>query len=40
MELPHDLSLSHHQLLFNTIAFIYATNMEILFSKSKQNLRY
>jgi len=22
MELPYDLSLSHHQLLFNTIAFI------------------
>jgi len=28
-------SLSHHQLLF--VVFIYATNMEIVFTKSKQN---
>ncbi|HEY8782312.1 MAG TPA: hypothetical protein VIM16_11880 [Mucilaginibacter sp.] len=33
--LPYDYSLSHHQLLF--ITFIYATNMEIVFTKSKQN---
>jgi hypothetical protein len=37
MELPYDLSLSHHQLLFNVIIVISATNMEILFTKSKQN---
>jgi len=37
MELPYDLALSHHQLLFNAFMFIYATNMEIVFSKSKQN---
>jgi len=36
MELPYDLSLSHHQLLF-IVFIIYATNMEIVFPKSKQN---
>ena len=37
MELPYDLSFSHHQLLFIVIIIIYATNMEIVFTKSKQN---
>ncbi len=30
-------SLSHHQLLFNILFIVYGTNMEIVFSKSKQN---
>jgi len=33
----YDYSSSHHQLLFNTLFMIYATNMEIVFSKSKGN---
>ena len=37
MELPYDQSLSHHQLLFSIFIVIYGTNMEIVFSKSKQN---
>jgi hypothetical protein len=37
MELPYDLSLSHHQLLFIVFILVYATNMEIVFPKSKQN---
>jgi hypothetical protein len=37
MGLPYDLSLSHHQLLFNAFIVIYATNMEIVFTKTKQN---
>ena len=37
MELPYDLSFSHHQLLFNVFINVYATNMEIVFTKSKQN---
>ena len=38
MELPYDYSLSHHQLLFNVFTCYYcATNMEIVFPKSKQN---
>ncbi|MDB4919183.1 MAG: hypothetical protein JWQ54_1166 [Mucilaginibacter sp.] len=37
MELPYDYSLSHHQLLFIAFIIICATNMEIVFTKSKQN---
>jgi hypothetical protein len=37
MELPYDLSFSHHQLLFIVFIIIYGTNMEIVFTKSKQN---
>jgi len=37
MELPYDLSLSHHQVLFIALIIIYGTNMEIVFPKSKQN---
>ncbi len=37
MELPYDYPLSHHQLLFTVFIIIYATNMEIVFTKSKQN---
>jgi hypothetical protein len=37
MELPYDLSFSHHQLLFIVFIVIYGTNMEIVFTKSKQN---
>jgi len=41
MELPYDLSLSHHQLLFIALAFIcYATNMEILFRKANRMMLY
>jgi len=41
MELPYDFSLSHHQLLFNIITLnYYATNMEIVFPKSKQNDKF
>jgi len=39
-ELPYDYSLSHHQLLFNAIIFICCTNMEIVFTKSKQNDKF
>ncbi|MDB5131112.1 MAG: hypothetical protein JWR02_861 [Mucilaginibacter sp.] len=37
MGLPYDLSLSHHQLLFIAFIMFYATNMEIVFTKTKQN---
>jgi hypothetical protein len=37
--LPYDYSLSH-QLLFNTLIIICATNMEIVFPKSKQNDKF
>lgn len=37
MELPYECSLSHHQLLFIAFIIIYATNIEIVFTKSKQN---
>jgi hypothetical protein len=37
MELPYDFALSHHQLLFTVFKLFYATNMEIVFPKSKQN---
>ena len=37
MELPYDLSLSHHQLLFNVIAFILCSKYGNSFSKNKQN---
>ena len=37
MELPYDLSLSHHQLLFNAIAFILCSKYGNSFSKNKQN---
>jgi hypothetical protein len=38
MRLPYEFSLSHHQLLFNVFNFIFVkANMEILFTKSKQN---
>jgi hypothetical protein len=37
MELPYDYSLSHHQLLFIVLISFYATNMEIVFPKSKEN---
>ncbi|ASU34982.1 hypothetical protein MuYL_3097 [Mucilaginibacter xinganensis] len=37
MELPYDYSLSHHQLLFIVFIVVCATNMEIVFTKSKQN---
>jgi hypothetical protein len=35
-ELPHDYSLSHHQLLFNAFIFICGTNMEIVFIKTNR----
>ena len=35
--MPYDYPLSHHQLLFTVLIIIYGTNMEIVFSKSKQN---
>lgn len=37
MELPHSYLLSHHQLLFIVFNIIYCANMEIVFSKSKEN---
>lgn len=37
MRLPYEFSLSHHQLLFNAFIFFCMANMEILFTKSKQN---
>ena len=37
MELPYDLALSHHQLLFFVVNIICAANMEIVFTKSKEN---
>jgi hypothetical protein len=38
--LPYDFSLSHHQLLFNALVIICATNMEIVFPKSKGNDKF
>jgi len=38
--LPYDYSLSHHQLLFNIVFIVCGTNMEIVFSKSKQNDKF
>jgi len=40
MELPYDLSLSHHQLLFNVIAFILCNKYGNSFSKNKQNKKF
>lgn len=40
MELPYDLSLSHHQLLFNAIAFILYSKYVNSFSKNKQNDKF
>ena len=37
MRLPYDISLSHHQLLFNAFTIICEANMEIVFTKSKHN---
>ena len=37
MDLPYDLSFNHHQLLFITFIKFCTANMEIVFSKSKQN---